>query len=104
MKRFACLALPLLTPAPLLLLAAIAFATNSRFWRLATQFLLASTLSVNIMCLFRLKRSGLTTASAFDLLDRTHSVPNLALFVILAASTVALAAAFSLLARRPARL
>jgi hypothetical protein len=98
----ACLAQPLLTPAPLLLLAAIALASNARFWRITTQFLLAAAMSINIICLFRLKQSGLTTTTSFDLMDRTHTVPNLALFIILAATTAALALVFTLLARSPA--
>jgi hypothetical protein len=63
-----------LTPAPLLLVAAIGLATGSRFWRLASVVVLAGVASVWIYSLIALHRMGLATWIRLDVIDRTFDL------------------------------
>jgi hypothetical protein len=79
-----------LTPAPLLLVAAIGLATHSRAWRAITLWLLAGMLPLSLLLAYRLYRSGVWSASVWPVLDRYYSIPHLAPFVALCAAGVLL--------------
>jgi hypothetical protein len=91
----------LLTPGPLLLLAAIGLATNSRFWRFATLTLLALQLPLNLYCLRLLHKSGLTATTPAPILDRVWPIPHLTVLIALALATLAIPFAIYHLSRTP---
>jgi hypothetical protein len=96
----ACLGRLTLTPAPLLLLAAIGLATHSRAWRLITLLLLAINLPLCLYVLRRIHQTGLSSSTRYPLLDRFHEIPNILPFTALAAATLLIIIALPVLARR----
>ncbi len=94
-----CLGRLTLTPAPLLLLAAIGLATHSRGWRLITLFLLAVNLPLCLYLLRRIHQTGLGSSTRYPLLDRFHDIPNILPFSALAAAAVLIILALPPLAR-----
>jgi hypothetical protein len=95
----ACLGRPTLTPAPLLLLAAVGLATHSRAWRLITLLLLAINLPLCLYLGRRLQQSGLNSSTRYPLLDRSHDIPNILPFTAIAAATLLIIIALPALAR-----
>jgi len=79
-----------LTPAPLLLLAAMGLFTHSRAWRAITLWLMAGMLPLSLLLGYRIYRSGVWSASVRPVLDRYYSIPHLAPFVGLCAAAVVL--------------
>lgn len=99
----ACLGHRTLSPAPLLLLAAIGLMTHSRFWRLATLVLLSGLFPLLIYSAHRVIQLGLKDNYRFQFLDRFHDIPHLVPFLALCGFTALTAWAIYLLARpRPA--
>lgn len=66
----------LLTPAPILLFAAIGLATGSRFWRLASVVVLAGVASVWVYCMVAFHQMGLAAWIPLDLIDRWFVLPR----------------------------
>jgi hypothetical protein len=95
-----CIGENLLTPAPILLLAAIGLATGVRFWRLATLITLAIALPVELYSLHLLHNAGLSQRTPTLLFDRTYSIPNSLAFGLLAMITILIPLALYLLTRR----
>jgi WD40 repeat protein len=75
-----------LTPAPLLLVAAMGLFTHSRAWRAITLWLMAGMLPVSLLLAYRVYRSGVWSASVWPVLDRYYSIPHIAPFVGLCAA------------------
>lgn len=91
----------LLTPAPLLLLSAIALRTGATLWRWTAFTLLTLQLPLNLLCLHHLRKQSLPASTPIPL-DRTWHIPNLPLLLALALLTFAILPALYHLAR-PAR-
>lgn len=90
----------LATPAPLLLLAAIGLATQSRFWRFTALVILSLQLPINLYCLHHLHKAGLANSFLLPILDRTWSIPTRPLYYALAAITLLVPLALTRLASR----
>jgi hypothetical protein len=96
-----CIGEGFLTPAPLILLAAIGLATGGRFWRLVTLTILAAAFPVDLYCLYLLKHAGLGERSSTLMFDRSYAVPHLAVFMTLLIFTVLIPVGLYVLSRRP---
>jgi hypothetical protein len=87
---------PVLTPAPLLLVAAIGLATGSRFWRVGAIAVLAGVASVSFYCLRWARGPGFLPA-AFEVVDRTYAISRHVVFgTFLIGAMLAVAATFPL--------
>jgi WD40 repeat protein len=96
-----CIGEGFLTPAPLILLAAIGLATGGRFWRLVTLTILAAAFPLDLYCLYLLKHAGLGERSSTLMFDRNYAVPHLAVFMALVVFTALIPAGIYVLSRRP---
>jgi hypothetical protein len=98
----ACLGRVVITPAPLLVVAACGLATQGRLWRAITMVVLFATLIscvYTFYCLTKVAEEGFSWTP----LDRTHELPRAAPFVALVFCGVAVGGAIMVIVARSVR-
>jgi WD40 repeat protein len=84
---------------PLVLICAIGLASGSRTWRMITMLVLGVCVAVNVFCLVQLRRAGLGESLVLGVVDRSYTIANLAMFVVLCGLTVGMMGVVVWLAR-----
>jgi hypothetical protein len=84
---------------PLVLICAIGLASGSRTWRMITMIVLVVCVAVNVFCLVQLRRAGLGESLVLGVADRSYTIANLAVFVVLCGLTVGMMGVVVWLAR-----